>query len=120
MAKILVIDDDPMVLGTIRAMLESAKHHVYVALNGSDGIEIYRQKEVDLVITDIIMPEKEGFATIEDIKREFPDSRIVAISGSSHEGVGSYLEIAKELGADGILHKPFLSEDLLGQVDQFL
>lgn len=120
MAKVLVIDDDVAVVKTVSSVLQAHGHEVSEASNGNEGLAMYRQEGFDLVITDIIMPEKEGFATIEEMKKEFPDVRIVAISGTSHEGVGSYLELAQELGADDVLHKPFMVDDLVGTVNRVI
>lgn len=115
--RILVIDDESGLRLTVRKMLESAGHEVVEAENGRRGVEAYRKDSADVVITDIIMPEKEGIETIRDIRALDPAVRIVAISG---DGIGpnvDFLRIARKLGADATLAKPFRREELLACVE---
>ena len=120
MATILVIDDEPRMLRVIGEMLKSAGHTVVAATSGDQGIAIIAQLAIDLVITDIIMPEKEGIETIGEIKQDHPDLPIIAISGGSLRGAGSYLETAAALGACATLEKPFHSFEMLAVVDAAL
>ncbi len=120
MATILVIDDEPRMLRVIREILESAGHEVIDATSGDQGVAFVNQREINLVITDIIMPEKEGIETIGEIKQDFPQMPIIAISGGSLKGAGSYLETAAALGACATLEKPFHSFELLEVVNQAL
>ncbi len=118
MVRILVIDDQELVRASIRATLEWKGHQVLEAENGAVGIDLQKKHSFDLVITDIFMPVKEGIETILDLKRDFEDIKIVAISGGGGQPDVDYLEDAKTLGADKTLHKPFSNEELLDCVDE--
>lgn len=121
MKRILVIDDDDQLRLMIRLMLERASYEVVDAPNGKVGIDLYRQDPVDLVITDIFMPEKEGLETIRELCREYPDVKIIAISGGSPKTEGfSSLQFAKGFGALRTLAKPFFREELLKVVRELL
>ena len=117
--RILVIDDDDMVRDTIKRCLELARYEVAEANDGAVGVKIANQDTFDLVITDILMPNKEGIETIRELRREKPDLKIVAISGGDRKG-GSFLEVAKKLGAHDVLGKPFRSQELLDCVETVL
>jgi CheY-like chemotaxis protein len=80
-ARILVIDDDPAVRLSAKLALEDAGHRVEEAVNGEEGLKRMRANPADLVISDIFMPEKEGLETIDEIRRNHPQTRIIAISG---------------------------------------
>lgn len=120
MATILIIDDDPKALALCRQMLEPEGHIINVSLDGASGIEICRKVDVDLVITDILMPHKEGMETIVELREEFPDMGILAVSGGGHLGPDSYLPLAKRMGAHYTLKKPFTRHELLHTVEKFL
>ena len=94
MARILIIDDDPSFLTMLRHMLESKGYEVISATDGNMGIRMYKEKGADLVITDIIMPEKEGMETISDLCEENPDVKIIAISGGGSLDPDNFLEMA--------------------------
>jgi len=121
MARILIIDDENEIRGLYRRILESAGHEVTEAGDGDEGIRLYREMRHDLVITDIIMPEKEGIETIMDLCRDFPDTKIIAISGGGQAMPGSTcLNLAKRLGAASTLAKPFSKQELLEAVEAVL
>ena len=120
MARILVIDDEELVRFTLKQALEKAGHEVVEATNGNDGIEIYQQSPVDLIITDIIMPQKEGIETIVELRRDDPDVKIIAISGGGRTGTTNYLELAQTFGARHVLRKPFGRQELLDAVQETL
>jgi CheY-like chemotaxis protein len=113
---ILVIDDVKLVLRTIEAVLLRAGHCVEVAENGREGIRKFVEGEFDLVITDIIMPDMEGIETIREIRRSGRAVKVVAMSGGARTRSLDYLNAARQLGADGILEKPFSPDELLGVV----
>ncbi len=117
---ILLVEDDNQFRGTIRQMLERAGHEVIEAPDGKVAAKLYREKASDLIITDLLMPEKEGIELIQDLKHDFPDVKIIAISGGGRLGPDSYLPIAKGLGALYTFEKPFKQEDLLAAVKQIL
>jgi CheY-like chemotaxis protein len=121
MKRILVIDDDDPLRQLIRQILERSNYEVVDAPNGKVGVDMYRRSPVDLVITDIFMPEKEGLETIRELCREYPDIKIIAISGGSPKTEGfSSLQFAKGFGALRTLDKPFFREDLLQMVRELL
>jgi DNA-binding NtrC family response regulator len=120
MARILVIDDDVQILEMLRQTLEREGYEVIGSLDGKEGIRLYREAPTDLIITDIVMPEKEGIETIMELKRDFPDVKIIAISGGGRIGPEDYLRIAKKLGAMHTFTKPIGREELLGVVRELL
>ncbi|EFK97689.1 Transcriptional regulatory protein yycF [sediment metagenome] len=120
MAKILVFDDEPSILLMIKKMLERAGHEVDIALNGKDGMELFEKNKPDLVITDIIMPEKEGLETIRELRKKYPDLKIIAISGGGRIGPEGYLPGAKIFGANAVFQKPFIQKDFLETVSKLL
>ena len=120
MARILVIDDDATIRLSLKLALEDADHQVEEAANGLEGIDRFRVNPSDLVITDIFMPEKEGMELIDEIKRDHPETKIIAISGGGRMNPDDYLTIARRLGADRTLLKPFDIDLLLDTVDGLL
>jgi len=120
MAKILIIDDDIQIRTMLRKFLEPLGYDVHDAPDGKEGLRIYREKKADLIITDIIMPEKEGIELISELKREFRDAKIIAMSGGGRIGPDSYLKIAEKLGALHTFSKPISKNALLGVVRDIL
>jgi DNA-binding NtrC family response regulator len=104
---ILVVDDDPAIRSFLRHVLRSSGHRVLEASNGRQAVQHLRQRKVDLLITDLIMPDQEGLETIQTAREEFPDLQVVAMSGGFGE---QFLIVAEKLGAQEILHKPFGAE----------
>ena len=117
--KILVIDDDYLVRYTLARLLRAKGYEVVTAADGERGMIEFRNAAPDLVITDIIMPEQEGIETIRLMRRERPDAKIIAISGGARIGDLDVLEIARKLGADDVIHKPFDAAELFSRVRQF-
>ena len=113
--RILVVDDRSDVLGFVRAALERAGYQVDVAQNGREAMALQRQRPVDLLITDIFMPEADGMETIDRFRAEYPRTRIIAMSGGV-EGMQDYLQIADQIGVDATLRKPFTIQELLSAV----
>jgi CheY-like chemotaxis protein len=120
MKKVLVIDDDVLVRDTIVRILERKGYSVLVAADGVRGLRMFHSEQPDLVITDIIMPEKEGLETIREIRRSRPNAKIIAISGGARIGNMDFLRMAGELGASEIIPKPFDPADLVGLVARCL
>lgn len=116
--KILVIDDDHLVRYTVSRILKKSGHDVVTAADGARGIEVLGMEHPDVVITDIIMPEQEGFQTIVKIRRDHPGIKIIAISGGLRRGQGNLdvLSMAEGLGADSVIAKPFEPEELLAEL----
>jgi CheY-like chemotaxis protein len=119
MASILVIDDDARIRMLLRRVLEKEGHSVEEAGNGALGCERQREAGFDLIITDIVMPDQEGVETIRLLRREFPRLPIVAISGGGGQGI-DYLAMAKRMGADRILAKPFGNQEVSAAVAELL
>lgn len=107
MPRILLIDDEESVLRMLETCFLREGFDVEVALDGDEGLAIHRASAVDIVVTDILMPHKEGFETIREFKTEFPDVKIVAISGGGRNDPATYLDFAKAFGADKTFSKPF-------------
>ncbi|MCK5227068.1 MAG: response regulator [Desulfobulbaceae bacterium] len=120
MARILVIDDEVEVLLMLRQILELHKHQVVSAANGEKGAELFRDSPTDLIITDMIMPEKSGIETIVELVKEFPEVKIIAISGGGAIEPERYLSLAENLGAKQTLPKPFTHEELMNAVNDVL
>ena len=120
MARILIIDDDEAVLSSLMAMLELDGYDVVGARGGRKGLALFREKTADLVITDIFMPEKEGVEIITELKRGFPEVKIIAISGGDRTASQDYLPVAEKLGAVRNLRKPFDPPEFLEAVREVL
>ena len=120
MAKILVIDDEPSILLMIKKMLEKAGHEVDMALNGKEGMQIFENNKADLLVTGIIMPEKEGLETIVEMRKKYPDLKIIAISGGGRISADGYLPGAKLLGANMVFQKPLIQKEFLEAVSFLL
>jgi len=121
MAHILIIDDEELFRNMLQQMLEKTGHKVSAASDGGKGIEVYRQEQPDLVITDIFMPEKEGISTIQELKQEFPDVKVIAVTGGGKKNCGfEYLSFAENAGADKTLNKPFERQEILDVIDELL
>jgi DNA-binding NtrC family response regulator len=114
-ARILLIDDDARFRKLVNVMLTTAGYEVQEAANGAIGLAAYRQQRSDVVITDILMPEREGLETILALKKTDPGVKIIAISVGG-EGPSGYLRTAVTFGALRTLHKPVSREQLLSTV----
>lgn len=111
--KVLIVEDEPELLAIMADAFRKAEIEVYTAGNGEVGLEMFRAVRPDLVITDIVMPAKEGVALIIDIKKSASDVPVIAISGGGTRACKDYLRWAKELGAALVLQKPFRMSVLL-------
>ena len=120
MTTILIIDDEEQMRGMLRKMLERAGYDVLEAMEGEAGLNLYKSAQVDLVITDLLMPGREGLETIMAFKRENPAVRIIAISGGGRDGVLNFLPAAEKLGAAASLSKPFERQELLATIARVL
>ena len=120
MARLLIVDDDNMVRAMLQQMLERAGYDVIAAKNGVEAELICSQKKPNLVITDIVMPEKEGLELIRDLKLMFPDIKLIAISGGGRISSDDYLTIARGLGAIYTLKKPISQVELLNTIKELL
>jgi len=120
MHRILVIDDERDLREFLVTALERAGYAVTAAANGREGIHACRLEPVDLVITDLVMPEKEGLETIVELRREHPELRVIAISGGARGSNRTYLGAAELCGADRVFGKPIAPRTLLTAVREIL
>lgn len=120
MAEILIIDDEPGILRILRRILEDAGHTVTEAPDGRVALRQFEGKPADLVITDIFMPAMDGIELLVNLRRSFPDARVLAMSGGGLLSRDQALGDASLLGADEILQKPFSKEEVLAAVDRTL
>jgi DNA-binding response OmpR family regulator len=107
---VLVIEDDPQLREYLRLALELHEHQVLTAENGSAALAYLNGHPVDAVVTDLFMPEMDGIETVAALRRQFPDMRVIAMSG--RPGV-DYLAVTRELGVTRTLRKPFEIAELL-------
>ncbi len=120
MPHIIVVDDDDDFRETIMGLLARAGYTVTGAINGNDGLTKCLDIRPDLVVTDIIMPDREGLELIMDMKKKLPDTPIIAVSGGGRQSPESYLPLAEKFGADCTLTKPFPKKDLLKAAEVLL
>ena len=120
MARILIIDDESQIRSMLRLMLERVGYEVAEAPDGIEGIRQYRENPADLIITDLIMPNKDGIGMIIDLKKEFPKVKIIAMSGGGVNRPEGYLDGAKKLGATRTLTKPIDRDEMLKAVKETL
>lgn len=119
MAEILIVDDDVDIRTFIATALRGAGHHVMEASDGREGLRILGSQPLQLVITDLLMPEMDGLELLRTLRKTFPTLPAIAVSGGSpHSSI--YLSTANHLGAVRILHKPFLLTSLLEAVEGVL
>ena len=116
---ILLIDDEEPFRSVLRQVLQNAGYEVIEAANGAEGIRSFLEKPADMIITDIIMPEKEGIETIIELKQNYPDVKLIAMSGGGWYGTDIDFDMAKKLGAH-TLNKPFALQELLDVVGELL
>jgi CheY-like chemotaxis protein len=120
MAFILLVEDDRDLREMLRASLIRRKHTVSEASNGKEALVRFKPSVIDLVITDLIMPDEDGLKVIMKMKEIKPGIKIIAISGGGKAGPGNYLDLAKALGADEIFSKPFSINDLIKKIENLL
>ena len=130
MARIIVIDDERDIRNVVKEVLVREGYDVVVAEDGEAGLDALREHGADLVITDVIMPGKDGVETVYDIRMEFPNTRVLVISGGGnvppHEyepvaiKTSAYLASATVAGADTTLTKPFGRKELIDAVSELL
>jgi CheY-like chemotaxis protein len=118
MARILVIEDDTQFRTTVGQILKAANYEVVLAADGDEGIQKQMAEPADLIITDLYMPNREGLETIQHLRKDFPATPIIAISGGNISG--TMLTIASKVGADKVLQKPFAAKTLLDAIQEAL
>jgi YesN/AraC family two-component response regulator len=119
-ANILIVDDEPLVVETLSNAIADRGHSVETAGDGVQAMKRFTAGKFDLVITDIIMPVKEGIELIMELRRVAPGIKIVAISGGGRTGNVEFLKMAQQLGATETLHKPIRLADFYATLDRCL
>ena len=120
MKKILIIDDDADILKVTQRLLHRGGFEVDIAQDGEEGLSLFNQKKFDCVITDMIMPKKEGVEVIVEIKKKDPKVKIIALTGGGHISSDFYIKAAKQFHVDLALSKPFDPKELLAKVKEIL
>ena len=121
MTHVLVIDDDEQIRELLRETLERDGYEVVTASNGAEGIRLHCEHSADLIITDILMPVKEGLATIHKLRSQFPEVKIIAITGGGHYGpLSHYLGMASQIGANRVIAKPFVRRQMLDVIGELM
>ena len=116
--KLLVVDDDPGIRRLMGVMLERVGYEVTCADSAEEAAKIMAGASFDLVITDVLMPGRDGILFISDTRKKYPGVRLIAASGGGLVGPSVYLKTATALGADAILPKPFTIAQLLEAIEQ--
>lgn len=117
---ILLIEDDKELRALIRDALTRKDFNVLEADNGKEALALFKAGITELVVTDLIMPEEDGLKVIMNIREKKPEIKVIAISGGGKAGPGSYLNLAKALGADAVFSKPFSINTLVEKVENLL
>ena len=120
MALILIIEDDEQTRTLLRMMMEREGYEVVEAADGKQALELFHERNFDLVITDILMPVRDGIETIRDLRRDSPEVKIIAISGGGRDGALDFLPVAEQLGADRTFQKPTRRAELVSAVKEIL
>ncbi len=120
MPSILLIEGDDLFRETLALALTERGYTVMQARDGVEGVELFRVAPADAVLTDIVMPNKEGIAVVTELRRDFPHVGIIAMSGGLAHDAPLYLKLAGTLGATRTLKKPFELTALLAAIDEVL
>ncbi len=117
---ILIIEDDRDLRDMLRSALQRKDYTVLEADNGKEALINFKPGVTDLVVTDLLMPEEDGLKVIMQMREMKPGIKVIAISGGGKAGPGSYLDMAKTLGADSVFPKPFSVNDLVSRIEDLL
>ena len=120
MAVVLIIDDDEMIVESLSVLLQNEGYDVLSSSNGKNGLKLLGKNRIDVVITDIIMPDKDGIETIREIKKTYRNTKIIAMSGGGKIAAKEYLTFVKQLGVRHTLSKPFEKEQILSALEAVL
>lgn len=120
MAYILVIDDNPEFRDILRSHLEANGHRTVLAGDGEQGLALLEREAIDMVLTDILMPQRDGLEVLREARRRWPGLPVIAISGGGWIKATELLGMAERLGADNVLQKPVRRDDLIRAVEDAL
>jgi CheY-like chemotaxis protein len=115
MARILLIDDNATLRAVLQVQLEEAGHEVCEAASGAEGAQLYRERGADLILCDLVLPDKDGLETVRQLCQG-GEARVIAMTGEADLSSAGLLRAAEQLGAVGSLRKPFATEELLAAV----
>lgn len=118
MTHILIIDDDEQILKMLKQAIERKGYQVTTAINGKQGIRLYKEIHADVVITDIVMPEMEGLEAIRKLRKEHEDVKIIALSGGGFVSPDEYLKLAEQFGAKYAFAKPVDLNELIAAIKE--
>ncbi|HKV39426.1 MAG TPA: response regulator [Blastocatellia bacterium] len=116
MTRVLLVDDDRQLREMLKVVLERAGYQVEDFPNGSDAMDSHSVHPADLILTDLVMPDKEGLETIREVRRADRNVKIIAMSGGGRTGTLDYLGPAKVFGADATIAKPFTRDEILTMI----
>lgn len=120
MALVLIVDDDPQMLRLLTDVVELDQHDVLLAQDGALAMNYFSEQQPDLMITDILMPNKEGLELIAEVRSKYPNVKIIAYSGGGSSNPESYLEFASGMGADMVFCKPMPLGRLRKEINSLL
>jgi len=120
MSRILIIDDNTSMREVVSEMLQQAGYETVDVENGRFALQVHRESPVDLIITDLFMPDTDGLEIINQFRHQYPEVKIIAVSGGGSRGLVELLSVAKKMGAERALMKPFSWEELLAAVQGVL
>ena len=116
----MIVDDDPQMLRLLTDVVELDKHDVLLAQDGTLAMDYFEHQQPDLMITDILMPNKEGLELISEVRESYPNVKIIAYSGGGSSDPMSYLEFASGMGADRVFSKPMPLAELRQEIQTLL
>lgn len=112
--RVLLVDDNEELREALRRVLERSGYEVQLAADGAEALALQGSRPADVLVTDLFMPERDGFETIESFRARYPAVHIIAMSGDAHIRIQTdYLKVAREIGAQHVLRKPFNPDELL-------
>ena len=120
MTRVIVVDDDALVRITARVLLEEAGFDVIETSDGAIALRLLQSAGADLVLCDLFMPGIDGLEVIREVRRQFPDVKVIAMSGGGFDGTMDLLAVARLLGASAAVHKPFTQRTLLSAIERTL
>ena len=120
MGTVLIVDDEALLRGALRRVVERAGYRVHEASDGNEAVRLCESQAIDVVLLDIFMPEKEGFETIRELRKNRPEVKIIAMSGGGRYGFIDVLEAAKKFGAHCAFQKPLPLPELVATLREMM
>ena len=120
MAQVLIVDDDLQIRKVFSKLIEAEGHKVWVAEDGNQGLKELAKRPIDLIISDILMPDKDGLEMIDEVKKTYPNIKIIAISGGGQISSKEYLNLANHMGVVKSIPKPIMRNELIKTIKEVL